>query len=212
MNICKNCGRLLYRISTKDNLYYCETCNREYNHNQVLHDYSHPSKLKRVLKLAGISIGMVLTFVFVAGFAIGYLGSPSHQQTNLSDNSNVQSENAKVESLKQPQTDTSKSISTTVIPKITLPEKQPIAVYHNCGIGTHFAGDQDMNIICDGMKEHLRFLTPEKLINFQIWNGNGPYSFSKDYTLYKYGDNDFELGIKDQVSEKKYTLKLWEMP
>jgi hypothetical protein len=100
--------------------------------------------------------------------------------------------------------------------------KEPIATYNNCA--TEMLTDkgrpmQNAKVTCynDNVKWSLldrpltgiasfHFAAPTQLVD------SGLTCFACKSKVYKYGDNDFQLGLFDEVGEKKYDVRLWELP
>ena len=52
--------------------------------------------------------------------------------------------------------------------------------------------------------ERFSFNVPAKL--------DGKIALAADTTLYQYGENDYEVALKDDVGEKRYAVTVWEQP
>lgn len=91
--------------------------------------------------------------------------------------------------------------------------KQPIAVYTNCF--SEIRGDIEGGPINTNCYREGGQLYIERSFKFTMpaaFDNNDTIILRTKSTVYQYGENDFELGIKDDVSEKRYTVKLWELP
>lgn len=87
--------------------------------------------------------------------------------------------------------------------------KEVIAQFNDCRaeIRTDIDG-YPMKVKCfneDGIAtERFSFNVPAKL--------DGKIALSTDSVVYQYGENDYEVGLKDAVGEKRYPVTLWEQP
>lgn len=82
--------------------------------------------------------------------------------------------------------------------------REPIRVYENCAT---ILGGSKTTVKCDtgpGIDPQFEFFTPDALKDMVIW--------TEKSRLYQYGDNDFELVLFDQVGEKRYPVRLYELP
>lgn len=97
---------------------------------------------------------------------------------------------------------------------------EPIAVVDDCG--TTFS-EHRMAVTCNTKTfdmrqwQYLDLKTPEPLAKLVRQQGveiiQGQPTLTYDHvTVYVYGKNDFEIGIKDQVGEKRYQTELWQLP
>lgn len=99
--------------------------------------------------------------------------------------------------------------------------KEPIAVYEHCtstirgdikprGYVETRCYEREWSIIGgarEGQNKQLAsytFALPSQL--------DGMTTIFTKSSVYQYGDSDFELGVYDQVGEKRYQVKLWEYP
>jgi hypothetical protein len=106
----------------------------------------------------------------------------------------------------------------SALPSAAAP-RTPIATYKFCY--SSIRGDLRENGYID-TQCYERFFAPfmrevdnKEVANFKF---TLPYQLSEMTTLrtessvYKYGENEFELGLYDQVGEKRYHVRLWEYP
>ncbi|AFU59716.1 hypothetical protein Ngar_c27950 [Candidatus Nitrososphaera gargensis Ga9.2] len=107
----------------------------------------------------------------------------------------------------------------SVLPSGGAASRTPIATYRYCY--SAIRGDLGKNGYID-TQCYEKFFAPfmrevdnDELANFKF---TLPYELSDMTTIrtessvYKYGENEFELGLYDQVGEKRYHVKLWEYP
>lgn len=147
---------------------------------------------------AGIAVAIIVTAIVVG--IIGYAASNSQFASNIG-------------------LDKMLTNSKAIVP-VTKP-KEPIAIYNPCGI-FYLGSKQDvyMEIKCydtntrTGIKEvilDVKLNPPDALKNYVLTTGIVGLP-SSDVTLYKYSQTEYEIGIKDQVNEKRYRTTVWEFP
>lgn len=102
-------------------------------------------------------------------------------------------------------------------------QKTPIATYNNCA--TDMLTDkgrpmQNAKVTCypdevkwsmldrplTGSIASFHFAAPNQLVD------SGLTCFACKSKVYKYGGNDFQLALFDEVGEKRYDVKLFELP
>jgi hypothetical protein len=89
------------------------------------------------------------------------------------------------------------------LPKDT--ERVPITTYDNCK--TFFRTDlKFIETTCQTQK--FKFVLPTQIEEAFPRQA----MFNVDSKIYQYDNNDFELGLFDQVGEKIYKVSLWEFP
>lgn len=89
--------------------------------------------------------------------------------------------------------------------------KEPIATWDNCY--SDIAGEVNTKCYEEGegpysgtstIVKTFRFKNPQEL--------DGVIGVATKTVVYQYGSNDFEIALFDQVGEKRYPVKLWELP
>ena len=98
--------------------------------------------------------------------------------------------------------------------------REPIAVYENClsALTGYNTDKRYNNIRTDCYDRKLGFFegtSAMKLADFKFTYPSQLGSLTtirSDSAVYQYGENDFEIGLYDEVGEKRYSVKLWELP
>lgn len=85
-------------------------------------------------------------------------------------------------------------------------KRVPIAVYDNC---KSFVRTDLKSIETTCYGKHFKFTLPTAL---EQGLQHGEALLDVDSKVYQYDTNDFEIGLFDQVGEKVYKVRLWELP
>lgn len=99
--------------------------------------------------------------------------------------------------------------------------REPIAVYEHCVENPIQGSRERLDVDC-----YARQIPQRAVFNIQDGGTGGlvkSFNFNRpsqlvgtsyvdiELTVYQYGQNDFELGLMDQVGEKQYHTTLWEL-
>lgn len=174
---------------------------------------------------SGIIIGIVIAIIGVFGYAFAS-GIFEFNQVKLEESFEKLPQDIQLtgDNVKDVATSTSKEISDALtnlpgsVQSITKTNREPVEVYDYCYsfiridlkfIETECSNQKSSFGSWGGYDEKFKFHLPSV-----IGQGfpNSRAVFNQESKLYQYDDNDFELGLFDQVGEKRYQVKLWELP
>ena len=89
----------------------------------------------------------------------------------------------------------------------TLISVPPGKTYYNPLLEKELPGDPYMSVKCSGMNSAIKLNIPGPLKDLTLI-----YADSTDVILYKYSDSEYDLGIRDDIREKRYVTTVWELP
>ena len=150
--------------------------------------------------IIGIGIG-----VLAVGVILAWQNSPALAARGVGSIDNIEDG----EQVKDEQDSQSVLVTdSAVIPGATK-DKTLVAVFTDCK--SEIRTDIDnypLKVKCyndEGIAtERFSFNVPAKL--------DGKIALAADTTLYQYGENDYEVALKDDVGEKRYAVTVWEQP